>query len=159
MGMIGNYMAIDDLLLNQIIECEKEILDIDLNQCPTLNIDKTWQAIHYLLCKTVHDGKPPAGYVVPMIVDNSIDCELDFGAFYITSRQVKEASDFLNSLNDDDLKKMYDFKSMLKDEVYPLVENDEETEFYEYIYFYLAELRKYFKQTAEKKYAVIFYVI
>lgn len=158
MGILGYYMQIEDLLLEQIINGDDDILDVEPVQYQTLDIDKSWQAIHYLLCKNIENGNPPMGYVVPMRAENKLDCELDYGAFYITAQQVKEASDFLNALDDTTLKNMYNFKSMQENEVYPLYKNEEDTGFYEYLYFHVTELRKYFHQTAEKGYAIIFYI-
>lgn len=68
------------------------------------------------------------GYVVPIRDDNELDCELEFGAYYITAQQVKEATDFLNSLDDKSLENMYDFKSMQENAVYPLHGNENETD-------------------------------
>lgn len=151
-------MQIEDLLLAQIINGENDILDVDPVQCQTLDIDKSWQAIHYLLCKNIEDGNPPMGYVVPMREENKLDCGLEYGAFYITAQQVQEASDFLNALDGTALKNMYDFKFMQENGVYPLYKNEEDTGFYEYLYFHLAALKKYFHQAAEKGYAIIFYI-
>ena len=160
MGMTGTYIAIENLLLSQIINGEKSILEIDPTQCRSLDVDKSWRAIHYFLCKDIENGKPPMGYVVPIRDDNELDCELEFGAFYITVQQVKEATNFLNSLDDDILETMYDFKSMQENAIYPLHRNEIETDavfLYEYIYSYLTKLREYFNQTAEKGYAIILY--
>ena len=160
MGMVGNYVAVEDLLLGQIINGDKDILEIDPTQCHPLEVDKSYKAIQYLLCKDIENGKPPMGYIVPIRDENELDCELDFGAFYITAQQVKEATDFLNSLDDNVLKSMYDFKSMCENAVYPLHGNEKEEDaesFYEYIYSYLIKLREYFNQTAEKGYAIILY--
>ncbi len=68
------------------------------------------------------------GYVVPIRDDNELDCELELGAYYITAQQVKEATDFLNSLDDKSLENMYDFKSMQENAVYPLHGNENETD-------------------------------
>lgn len=84
MGMTGTYIAIENFLLSQIIKGEKSILEIDPTQCCPLDVDKSWRAIHYLLCKDIENGKPPMGYVVPIRDDNELDCELEFGAFYYT---------------------------------------------------------------------------
>ncbi len=160
MGITGTYIAIENFLLSQIINGEKSILELDPTQYQSLNIDKSWQAIHYLLCKDIENGKPPMGYVVPIRDDNELDCELDFEAFYITAQQVKEATNFLNSLDDTVLENIYDFKSMQENAVYPLHGNENEMDtgfFYEYIYSYLIKLREYFNQTAEKGYAIILY--
>lgn len=160
MGIIGTYIAIENFLLSQIINGEKSILEIDPTQCHSLEVDKSYRAIQYLLCKDIENGKPPMGYVVPIRDENELDCELDFGAFYITAQQVKEATDFLNSLDDNVLKSMYDFKSLQEKAVYPLHGNEKEEDaepFYEYIYSYLIKVREYFNQTAEKGYAIILY--
>ncbi|MFR4439729.1 MAG: YfbM family protein [Hungatella sp.] len=160
MGMTGTYLAIENLLLSQIINGEKSILEIDPTQCHPLDVDKSWRAIHYFLCKDSISVQPPIGYVVPIKDDNELDCELEFGAFYITAQQVKEATNFLNSLDDDILENMYDFKSMQENAIYPLHGNENETDavfLYEYIYSYLTKLREYFNQTAEKGYAIILY--
>ena len=108
MGMVGTYIAVENLLLSQIINGDKDILEIDPAQCQTLNVDKSWQAIQYLLCNDVDGGEPPMGYVVPIRDENELDCEFDFDAFYITAKQVKESSDYLNSLDDNTLMNMYD---------------------------------------------------
>lgn len=91
-------------------------------------------------------------YVVPIRDENELDCGdvCDISAFYITAEQVKEASDYLNALDDKTLKNMYDFKLMKENKVYPLNGNENENEaesFYEYIYSHLAMLRIYFKET------------
>lgn len=64
MGMAGTYIAVEELLLRQIINGDKDILEIDPTQYQTLYVDKSWQAIQYLLCKDVDGGDPPM-YVVP----------------------------------------------------------------------------------------------
>ena len=160
MGVRGAYIAIESFLLSQIIHGEKSILEIDPAQSRPLDIDKSWQSIHYLLCKNIKNGEPPMGYVVPIRDDQEIDCELEFEAFYITARQVKDAANFLNSLDDNAQKNMYDFQSMKENAVYPLCGSETETDaefLYEYIYSYLIKLREYFNQIAEKGYAIILY--
>ena len=160
MGMNGTYISIPNSLLSQIINGEKSILEIDPTQCRPLEVDKSWQAIHYLLCKEIENGKSPMGYVVPTRDDHKLDCELEFGTFYLTSQQVKEATNFLNSLDDKILKSMYDFKSIQENTVYPLHGTENETDaelLYEYIYSYLIKLREYFNETARKEYSILFY--
>lgn len=158
--MTGTYIAIENLLLDQIINGERSILEIDPTQCHPLDIDTLWRTIHYFLCKDIENGKPPMGYVVPIRDDNELDCELEFGAFYITAQQVKEATDFLNLLDDDLWENVYDFKSMQENAIYPLHGNENEIDavlLYEHIYLYLTKLREYFNQATKKGYAIILY--
>ena len=160
MGMVGTYIAVENLLLSQIINGDKDIVEIDPAQCQTLNVDKSWQAIQYLLCNDVDGGEPPMGYVVPIRDENELDCEFDFDAFYITAKQVKESSDYLNSLDDNTLMNMYDFELMEENKIYPLHGKENEAGiFYEYIYSYLSKIKNFFELTAEKGYAIIFYIM
>lgn len=160
MGMVGTYIAVENLLLSQIINGDKDILEIDPAQCQTLNVDKSWRAIQYLLCNDVDGGEPPMGYVVPIRDENELDCEFDFDAFYITAKQVKESSDYLNSLDDNTLMNMYDFELMEENKIYPLHgKGNEAGIFYEYIYSYLSKIKNFFELTAEKGYAIIFYIM
>ncbi len=163
MGMAGTYIAVEELLLRQIINGDKDILEIDPTQYQTLYVDKSWQAIQYLLCKDVDGGDPPM-YVVPARDENELNCKFDlsdFNAFYITAKQVKEAAGYLNSLDVNTLMNMYYFKLMEENKISPLhgKENEDEADvFYEYIYFYLSKIKNFFDLTAEKGYAIIFYI-
>ena len=98
MGMSGYYIAVDDALLQDVIDGAQSVLGIDPLGEKTLDIDKSWQGIHQLLCGEPFEGDPPMGYVVPLQYDNRIESESDFGAFYITPSEVKEAADFLRTM-------------------------------------------------------------
>ena len=156
MGMVGSYVALDNSQLKQVMDGEVDVLNLDPNEYSTVDIDKAWQAIHYLFCDGLDDGEPPMSYVVPMMESNMIGCDEGFVSFYITAEQVKEASEYLNSLNEDAVKERYNFEAMQKDEVYPVF--DEEDEFYEYLYYNLMKAKTFFKETAEQGKAVVFYI-
>ncbi|MDE7271512.1 MAG: YfbM family protein [Lachnospiraceae bacterium] len=165
MGIRGYYRVIEDSVLSQVISGDKEIFDIAPLQYQELDIDKFWRAIHYLLCNDIENGEPPGGYVVPVRDDNEIVPGIpvsDITLYYITAQQVKEASDFLNALDDDTLKSMYDFKAMRENKVYPLFGDEPDTDaecFYEDIYSFLMMIRDYFVQAVENGYGIIFWLI
>ena len=123
-----------------------------------LDIDKSWQAVHYLLCGSIDDGEPPMGYVVPIRDENFIESGMEFGAFFADAEQVREAAEYLDSLGEDELKGMFDFGAMLRDEVYPIMDEDDEDGFFEYLCGYIWKIKKFYKETAERRGAVIFYV-
>ena len=129
MGILGSYMSIEENLFEQSIRGEA----IGVEKFQQLDIDKSWEMIHFLMCRCKEKGEPPMGYVVPMREEN----ELDFGedtdgrVFYITAQQVREADEFLQSLSDDALRERYD-----------------------YIYSYLTKIREFYHQAAEKGHAI-----
>lgn len=154
MGIVGSYMSIEENLFEQAIRGGGETIGVERFQ--QLDLDKSWEMIHFLLCRCKENGEPPMGYVVPMRDEN----ELDFGeatdgrVFYITAQQVREADDYLNSLSDDALREMFDFKEMQKNGVYPLYGKEDASEIYDYIYFFLTKIREFYHQAAEKGHAI-----
>ena len=160
MGMIGNYVAVKGDTLEKIKSGELDFFDIDPEKCPTLDIDKSWQAIHYMLCKgEIAEGDPPMGYVVPMHSDNLLDVEMDFGAFMITCEQVQEAYEAIKNIYEAQFRAKYDIKSLAEDEVYPVVDADTDDEtFFEYLFDYFNQIRDFYKQAIENSQEIIFYI-
>ncbi len=159
MGMIGTYIAVDDKLLQDIINEEVDILDLDEDNSLMIDIDKSWQAIHYLLCEDIDEGDLPMGYVVPLLEDNLMDCDLDYGAYYLNNDQVGVALDYLNTLDDETLKELYDFNAMVIAEIYPIVDDEDQDEFYDYIYDYLQNIKMFYQEVVARKMGIIFYVM
>ena len=98
------------------------------------------------------------GYVVPIRDENFIESGMEFGAFFADAEQVREAAEYLDSLGEDELKGMFDFGAMLRDEVYPIMDEDDEDGFFEYLCGYIGKIKKFYRETAERRGAVIFYV-
>ena len=148
MGMLGNYIAVGEDELKRIRSGKMDIFDMNPEEHRTLDIDKSWQAVHYLLCGDIDDGEPPMGYVVPIRDENFIESGMEFGAFFADS----------DSLDEDKLKGMFDFGAMLADEVYPIMDESDEDGFFEYLRGYVRKIKKFYKETAERRGAVVFYV-
>lgn len=158
MGMLGNYIAVGEDELKRIRSGEIDIFDMNSEAHRTLDIDKSWQAVHYLLCGDIDDGEPPMGYVVPIRDENFIESGMEFGAFFADAEQVREAVEYLDSLDEDKLKSMFDFGAMLADEVYPIMDESDEDGFFEYLCGYVRKIKEFYKETAERRGAVVFYV-
>lgn len=157
-GMIGNYVAINEDELNQIRDGKIDLADIDSSNYDELDIDKSWQAIHFLLCEDIEDGELPLGYVVPILLDNGIKSDYEYGAYYLTNEQVKVAHESMKSLSKTDLLGMYHFESFVEKEIYPIVKNEDEEQFFEYIYRYFLNISKFFEKIITDKNAVVFYI-
>ena len=109
MGMLGNYIAVGEDELKCIRSGEMDIFDMNPEDYRTLDIDKSWQAVHYLLCGDIDDGEPPMGYVVPIRDENFIESGMEFGAFFADAEQVREAAEYLDSLDEDKLRSVSDY--------------------------------------------------
>lgn len=49
MGMRGYYFAIEDHLVQQIAAGDVALSSLKIDNYPGLGIDRSWEAIHYLL--------------------------------------------------------------------------------------------------------------
>ena len=157
MGMIGYYFAIDDKLIQQVSAGEMKLQDLDPSDYSGLDIDKSWEALHYLLCGDIADGGPPLGYVVPMTLEQGIDFG-DFAAFYLRAEQVAEALQAIAELDEAQLRMRYDFPAMVEDQVYPIVSDEDEDELFAYLLHHFNAIRHFYSQTAAEGKGLIFYI-
>ncbi len=157
MGMIGGYVAVDRTLIEQLAQGKRNMDDIDMEHFADLDIDKAWQAIHFVLCGTLMDGTPPKGFVVPMISKQHIDFG-EYGAFYLFPEQVQEASQFLESLTEEEFQQMYDFNMLVENEIYPIHDGDHADEFFDYIAEYLQNIKTFYATIVRKEQGVVFYI-
>ncbi|MBP1995479.1 YfbM family protein [Paenibacillus eucommiae] len=161
MGMRGYYFAMDDNLVKQIAAGDIALKSLKIDDYPGLDIDRSWEAIHYLLCGDISDGEPPLGYVVPLTSDKGIDFG-SFGAFSLRAEQVAEALQAMSELDEAQLRLRYDFRAMVKDEVYPLepgtVSDEDEDEFFSYMLQHFSKIRRFCSQTVAEGKGLIFYI-
>jgi hypothetical protein len=158
MGMIGCYIALDNEQISQLAEGGELSEELEHDGADQLDIDKAWQGIHYLLCGSIDDGPPPLGYVVPMMDKQGIDYG-DFGAFFLHHEQVAAASQALADLTEQKARQLYAFNEMVEAGVYPIVSNEDEGEFFDYIWTYLTEIRQFYQKVAAAGKGLIFYIM
>lgn len=113
MGMRGYYFAMDDNLVQQIVTGDIALNSLKIDDYPGLDIDRSWEAIHYLLCGVISDGDAPLSYVVPLTSDKGIDFG-SFGAFSLRAKQVAEAHQVISELDEAQLRLRYDFRPWLR---------------------------------------------
>lgn len=159
MGMIGNYIAIESDKLEQVKNNELDILDIDTDEYPSLDIDKSWQTIHFLLCDDIAEGKPPLGNVIPMRNDNWLGAEMDYVAFAITPKEVLDAYNAIKDIREDELRQKYNFESLIENEIYPVVEDEDADDFFDYTYANFKSIQEFYQIASEHHYAIIFYIM
>lgn len=161
MGMRGYYFAMDDNLVQEIIAGDIALKSLKIDEYPGLDIDRSWEAIHYLLCGDISDGDLPLGYVVPLTSDKGIDFG-SFGAFSLRAEQVVRALQAMSELDEAQLRLRYDFSAMVKDEVYPLepdtVSDEDADAFFSYMLQHFNEIRRFYSQTVAAGKGLIFYM-
>jgi hypothetical protein len=153
MGMIGRYIAVSPDALQAIKSQELSIHDIEAG----LDIDKSWQALHYVLCGELADGEPPLGYVVPM-AGNYIGHLSDVEAFVLNPEQIEEALAAVEQITAAELKEQYDFGELVKEGIYPVTEEDDPEEFFDYIYSNFVSIREFYARIAAEGQSIVFYI-
>ena len=161
MAIRGYYFAAEDELVEQIVAGSVKLESLDLKQYPGLDIDRSWEAIHYLLCGDISDGPAPLGLVVPLHSDQGLEFGT-YGAFALRAAQVAEALDAISGLDEAKLRQQYDFQTMAEEEVYPLdpdtVSDEDADEFFAYLLQFFTDIRQFYTQTAATGKGVIFYL-
>ncbi|MFS0723066.1 YfbM family protein [Paenibacillus sp. 1P07SE] len=157
MGMIGYFSAVSREEAGQLAHGGLELEDLNPYERPSLDIDKSWQAIHFVLCGDIADGEPPLGYVVPMLDAQAIEFG-EFGAFYLLPGQVAEAAQALKGFTREDFRARYDIDQLASNQVYPVFTDEDSEEFFDYLATNLEAVSELYKQAAELGQGIVFFV-
>jgi len=158
MGMIGSYYALDNDQIHALAEGTLDLEQLNPEPTATLDIDKTWQIINYLLCGKIIGGEPPMAYIVPMLGENLLDFG-DFGAFYLYHEQVVEGYNAISTFTREDVRARYDFEDLQKEGVYPITEEEDKEELFEYLYTHLQAIQSFYQKAAADGHGIVFYVL
>ncbi len=151
MGMCGQYIAIDKVTLKSIQNEEINIYDIATDENNCLDIDKAWDALHFMF-SSVKDT------VVPLEFNYLVEGYTDCYVYCLWADDVADASEYLEGLEENTIKSMFNFQEMCDEDVYPITNGENEEEFFEYIYSNLLGIKAFFKRVAEEGKFIIFYV-
>ena len=157
MGMTGNYIAVDGETIVKIASGELQLEELNPNEYPSLDIDKSWQAILYTLCGEVFNGEPPLGYLVPLLEDQALDF-LDYGAFYVSPEQVAAAVEAISGISEPDMRNLYNFEGMVLEAIYPVLEDEDRDEFFSYMFAHFADLRSFYETARTGNQGIIFWI-
>ena len=154
--MIGTYLVVNDEELEKIKSGELSLWDIKENAC---DIDKAWHVIQYMFTGELADGEPPYGYIVPMIAELLLpEVETDYGVFCLSEEQAAEAYTCIKGMTEAEFKEQFTFDEMAEAGVYPIVDDEDPEELFQYIWANFQALQDFYKMAAEGKQKVIFYI-
>ncbi len=121
MSMIGYFVSITPSQLESLCTEPDTIPDF-LDDLPPdavlLDVDKDWQALHFLLTGDAWQGTPPHAWVV--LGGTEVGDDLGYGAaHYLTPQQVAEVAALLSALPSDHLADRYSPTALDAAGVYP----------------------------------------
>ncbi len=131
MGIRGTYYMTEDY--NELEE--------------SLDIDKSWDAIHFTLCSEVdkNSGNP---FLSNVIFNRSQD-EGEAVLSYWSVSEVKEIHFALQTVSTDDFKARFDVPAMQKNEIYSVPKDEEADAFLLYCQEYFAAIKAFFKKACQ----------
>ena len=161
MGMIGYYLALDSEDIEKIKNEELDIFDFmyngkKYNEEYSLDIDKTWHALYYILSKISGDDEN-LRHAVPL--DDIFKLNDDIPTFKLDASRVSEISEAVNKITREKMLNNYNIMDMVEFNIYPVVEDEDEDEFFEYMYDYFIRLQEFFSKVASEGKILIFCIV
>ena len=151
MGMIGYFFKTNDETLEKIrggstaeIVFQEDVKD------SLLDIDKTWHAIHFILTGRKYDGEE--GNILSQLIFGESpvnDDDLGYGPAMLNPKEtVAQIADALNGWEKEDFRAKFHIQDMIENEIYPVMEDEEEEEFFTYVWEYFVLLKEFYQQAA-----------
>ncbi|GAB3727092.1 YfbM family protein [Hymenobacter agri] len=131
MSMSGMLRQIDEKQRLQLLENPDEVLEVVDSEVPAsqeLDLDKAWHGLHFMLTGQAWDGAEPLCYLLSGGEQIGDQEEHDAGygpARCISPQQVKNFSNALSAITDEEFAGRYDGRKMMALELYPRGWEDE----------------------------------
>jgi len=164
MGMVLSMVQFSAQKLQEYINnpenFEKDLNALEENETnQSLYLDKSWEAIHYLLTGTkIGSGAKPLASVI--YSEQFFDEEQDLGmgpASYLTAEQVLEVSNILDKLDDSYVKEKYKPIEMTNIGIYPSFWDKDPT-LLDYVSDNFQKLKDFYREAASKNHAIASYL-
>ena len=164
MSMIGNFKSCSEEKLKELLEKPDSIEgflypeEFVENDPTEIDLDKTWQAIHFLLTDSPWEGNGPLNFIMGGKEIGDID--VGYGpARSFTSEQVKEISAALEKVNESELKNKFSSDEFNENDIYPSIWDESVEECIEgYVLPYYRELKEFIKNASNSSQAIITYI-
>lgn len=161
MGMVACYAAVTPETLHKLVSGEESIEEFlypnggEEEPNNSIDLDKSWHGIHYLLNGTTDGGEGPLALAVIGGVEFGPD--VGYGpARYITAQETADIAKALESISAATLQARFDPQDMAAKEIYlsPMWERDGQ-EALEYALEYFEKLPRFYREAATRGDAVI----
>lgn len=149
--MIQYYFRADDAKVREIQE-GVSILHISSDDDKMLDIDKAWHAIHFILTGEAWEFDED-NFLTQLVLGGKPvnDDDMGYGpARLLTKDIVAPLADALGQWEEDVFREKFDLKAMIENNVYPVMDDEDEEQFFEYVWFYFREVKKFFRQAADQ---------
>ena len=163
MATAGNYFRTSESTVEDIRSGKHELTDFVYDKTladAILAVDNAWHAIQFALNGTAFGGDEDNIFSRLVLSGNKLREEDgdEFSAMLIDPGDVRDLSAALNALSEEDFRERFHVEDMLENEIYPVTEDDDEEDFFEYVWDYVSEMKEFFEEAAGEGQAVVFYL-
>ena len=161
MSMIGYYYQTDDITVQKLREgADAEFMFEGKNEENMLCIDKAWHAIHFTLTGEeweVSEDEPISQAVLGGEPVN--DEDMGYGPMRLIPKElVTKIADELEEMDKAVFQSKFNLKDMVEKQIYPVMDDEDEEQFFEYVWELFAELKKFYKDASEKNRNVLAFI-
>lgn len=123
----------------------------------SIDVDKAWHGIHYLLVGDAWDGEPPLANVV--LGGTEIGGDVGYGsARYLTADAVQAVADALRDITPESFRARYVASELSQNDIYPEIWDDPDDDAVGYLAYWYETLRAYYLDAAAKGHAMLKYL-
>lgn len=166
MSMIGNYFMTDKAMIDKIQNNQLSLADLIYNNDAAdeenhLDIDKTWHAIHFTLTGELYNDGDNDALINKLIFANNPVNDEDMGygpANLLTNEEVKMLADSISAVTEENFRSRFDVQEMLENDIYPVIDGEDEAGFFQYVWSYFTEVQQFFQKAAQKDAWILFYI-
>lgn len=163
MGMLAQYMAVDNKIFNSMLKMNnEEIIDkieklSENEQCDICDIDKMWDGLHFLLTgksasEPIENNKLSEAVVGTDMFDENED---DFLA-YIKSEELKAIIDVMEKTNIDELLTKYNMDDFKNAKIYPNIwKKEDEADIHDELIFCFESMLDFYKKCNKENMNII----
>jgi len=158
-GIAAFFTSIPQQTLQSLLEDPEKVVgllypDDDEDPPNSMDVDKAWHGLHYLLTGEAEGGEEPLSLAI--LEGTEIGPELDFGpARYLTGEEVKAVAHALAALTPEALAQRYNPRDMQEKQIYPEIWQDDDPESVDYLLHFFPDLQQFYADAAARGDAVI----
>lgn len=159
MSMIGNLLAVSQADLDSLYQDPAAVPDYlyEARAGESVDLDKAWHAIHFVLTGEVYGGEGPLAQAVLGGVPIG-DEDVGYGpARGLPVGDVKAVASALAQVSESDLRAKFDAGALTEAEIYPQIW-DEGDEALDYVLDNFLEVQRFYQDAAAKDMAAILFI-
>ncbi len=160
--MIGNLRAANDDAINNLLREPAAIHDFlyaeDVEDTDTIDLDKAWHAIHFILTDSAWGGDFPHGFLVSAGTPIGEE-DVGYGpARAFLSHEVKNIRNALDGISEEQFRERFSVEKMKKSDIYPSFGNSSDEEEIPYFLEYFLTLKEFVTRVEASGLGLIVYV-